>query len=106
MMRPSVFSPTGTEMGAPVFSTDAALQTVTGAHGDGAHHAVSDLLLHLEGQAALDLQRVVHLGHRTTRKFHVHDGADDFNDAFQSSSVLRPCMFFNEFKVSNVAPPD
>ena len=51
MMRPSVPSPTGTEIGAPVASHgQAALQAFGGAHGDGAHHAVAELLLHFERQ--------------------------------------------------------
>ena len=41
---------------------------------------VPDLLLHLQGETVLDLERIVDLGHRGARKLHVHDGADDFND--------------------------
>ena len=80
-MRPRVFGPTGTEIGAPVLSTpDPALQAVGGAHRDGAHHPVADLLLHFQGQAVLDLERVIDLGHRRARKLRVHDGPDDFDD--------------------------
>ena len=46
-----------------IVDTDPALQAVGGTHRDGAHHPVPDLLLDLEGQAVLDLERVVDLGH-------------------------------------------
>src|SRR5690606_40953930 len=55
---------------------------------DGTHHAVAELLLDLEGQASfgegvgsvLELQGVIHLGHRFARELDVHHGADALND--------------------------
>ena len=63
-----------------VVDADASLQPVGRAHRDGAHHAVPDLLLDLEREAVLDLERVVDLGHRVARELHVNDGSDDFDD--------------------------
>ena len=63
-----------------VVDPDAALQPVGRAHCDGTHHSVPDLLLDLERQAVLDLERVVDLGHRVARELHVNDGPDDFDD--------------------------
>ena len=65
----------------------AALETLGGAHGDGAHPVVAEMLLHFErqlglGAAGQDIfggQRVVNGGQRFG-KFHVHDRADDLND--------------------------
>ena len=49
MMRPSVAWPTGTVIGrARGFDRQAALQAFGGAHGDRAHDAVAELLLHFE----------------------------------------------------------
>ena len=50
MMRPRVPNwPTGTEIGAPVLlHLHAATQAVGRTHGDGAHDAVAQLLLHFE----------------------------------------------------------
>ena len=63
---------------AGVADADAALQPFAGAHRDGADHAVTQLLLHLEGQIGIrDLQRVIDLGDRVPRELHVHHGADD-----------------------------
>src|SRR3569623_520818 len=60
---------------------ETALQAVGGTHGDGTHHAVTQLLLHLEGQAGVrDVQRVIDLGHGITRKFHVDHRADNLYD--------------------------
>ena len=51
MMRPSVAVPTGTLMPlAGVLHGEAAAQAVGGTHGDGAHDAVAELLLHFERQ--------------------------------------------------------
>jgi hypothetical protein len=52
MMRPSVSGPTGTVIGsAGVDDLLAAHQAVGGVHGDGAHHALAQVLRHLEHQA-------------------------------------------------------
>ena len=65
----------------------AALESLGGAHGDGAHPVVAEMLLHFERQLGLgaaragvfDRQRVVN-GGQLAGKFHVHDRADDLND--------------------------
>src|SRR5260370_36546272 len=60
---------------------EAALQPFRRAHGDGAHHAVAQLLLHLERQVhVLELERLVDLGDGFARKLDVDDGADDLGD--------------------------
>jgi hypothetical protein len=52
MMRPSVSSPTGTEIGAPVSCHRlAAHQTFGGVHGDGAHGVLAEMLRDFENQA-------------------------------------------------------
>ena len=80
-MRPRVFSPTGARIRLPgIGDTDAASQAVGGAHGDGAHDPLADLLLHLKGQAVVDLERVIHLGHGAAGKLHVDHGTDDLGD--------------------------
>src|SRR5690606_29236018 len=59
----------------------AATQTVGGAQGDGAHHAVTELLLDFQREGrAFHLQRVVHARHLVAREFHVHNGADALDD--------------------------
>ena len=82
MMRPSVALPTGTLIGLPVrFHGEAALQAFGGAHGDGAHHAVAELLLHFERQFdVLELERLVDSRNRLARELHVDDGADDLGN--------------------------
>jgi len=81
MMRPSVARPTGTEIGAPVDSTARPRFRRGGAHGDGAHDPVTELLLHLEREIdVFELQRLVDLRDRFARKFHVDDCADDLRN--------------------------
>ena len=66
---------------AGAFDGEAAAQAFGGAHCDGAHHAVAELLLHLEGQVdIIEFERVIHLGDLIARKFHVDDRADDLHD--------------------------
>ena len=81
-MRPSVALPTGTLIGLPVaFHREAALQAFRGAHGDGAHDAVAELLLHFEREIhVLELERFVDLRDRLARELHVDDGADDLGN--------------------------
>jgi hypothetical protein len=58
-------------------------QAVGRAQRDGAHHAVAELLLHLQGQrrAARSFERVVHAsGICVARELHVDDRADALND--------------------------
>ncbi|MNS96349.1 hypothetical protein D3C72_1306450 [compost metagenome] len=58
-----------------------ALQAIGGAQRDAADHAVTELLLHFQGDfGVVHLQRVVHLRHRLAGEFDVDDGADDLND--------------------------
>ena len=60
---------------------DPALQAIGGAHRDRPHHAVAELLLHLEGEVLLiEPQRVIDLGNFTARELDVHDRADDLYD--------------------------
>jgi len=73
----------------------AALQAFRGAHGDGAHHPVAELLLHLERQIDfLELQRFVDSRDRLARELDVDDGADDLgNVSFgraHTLCILRP----------------
>src|ERR1039458_1094677 len=73
----------------------AALETFGGAHGDGAHPVVAEVLLHFEGQLGLAVsghfifegQRVVNCG-KLSRELDVHNGADDLND-FAFAHVLK-----------------
>jgi hypothetical protein len=74
---------------ARVADHEAATQTFGRAQRDGAHDAVAQLLLHFERQRrALELERVVNLGHPLARKLHVHHGADTLHDLAQSACVL------------------
>ena len=59
----------------------AALQAFGHAHGDRAHDAVAELLLHFQRQVdVLELQRFVNLRDLVARKFHVDDRADDLHN--------------------------
>ena len=67
----------------------AALQTFGRAHGNGAHHAVAQLLLHFKSQAGFGQgivlilfkdKSVINLRHRVAGEFNVHHSADDLND--------------------------
>jgi hypothetical protein len=87
----------------------AALQAVAGAHGDRAHHAVAQLLLHLERQALLDQlvgrvglqdQRVVHERHLVARELDIDDRADGLNDASGGH-----CLPLIEIQAIAAAPP-
>ena len=92
MMRPSVSSPTGTEIGAAgVRHRLAADQALGGVHGDGAHGVLAEMLRDLEHQAAavvVGLQRVQDR-RQVVGELHVHDGADHLRDA-ASGTQLRP----------------
>ena len=60
----------------------AAAQAVGGSERDGAHDAVTELLLHLERQADfVHLERVVDGGHLVAREFHVDHRTDALNDS-------------------------
>ena len=86
-MRPSVALPTGTEIGLPVPRTvQPALQAFGSTHGDGAHDAIPQLLLHFQNQVRIrELQRFVDMRNVLARKLDVDDGADDLGDLAFSS---------------------
>ena len=83
-MRPSVWSPTGTEIGCSrVDDLDAAREPVGRVHRDGAHAIVAEMLLHLRDQLAraavlgdLDAERVVDLGEPVREDGVEHDALD------------------------------
>ena len=83
MMRPSVSSPTGTEIGAPVsVHFLAAHQALGGVHRDGAHGVLAEMLRDFEHQAVaavLGLERVQDR-RQVILELHVDDGADDLGD--------------------------
>ena len=60
-----------------VVDPDATLQSIGRPHRDGAHHPIANLLLDLEGQAVLDLERIVNLGHQVAGELNVHHRTDD-----------------------------
>jgi hypothetical protein len=63
------------------------LQPVGGAHRDGAHDAVPELLLHFQRErGAVHFQGVVNTGHLVARELHVHHGADTLNNLALSLS--------------------
>ena len=60
---------------------EAAAQTLGRTHGDGAHDAVTQLLLHLEGEVhIIEFERVIDLRDLIAWKFHIDDRADDLHD--------------------------
>src|SRR5690606_29071913 len=66
----------------------ATTQTVGGTHGDGANHAVAQLLLDFESQALLgecgavigELESVINVGNAVAGELNIHHGADALND--------------------------
>ena len=88
---------------AGVGDLGAADQAVGGLHRDGADHAVADVLGDLERRACcvsppsveLDLERVVHLGHRVDGELDVDDRADHPGDAADASRPVFWCVSFN-----------
>ena len=101
MMRPSVSVPTGTMIGAFVFTTmHAAAQAVGAAERDRAHDAVAQLLLHLERQPDLvQLERVVDLGDLVARKFHVDHRADALNNRSLVHSFPCPLTAYSDLRI-------
>ncbi len=83
MMRPSVSSPTGTEIGrARIGHCGAADEAFGRVHGDGAHGVLAEMLRHFEHQAVAvvdGLQRVQD-GRQVAVERDVHHGADDLAD--------------------------
>ncbi len=90
MMRPSVFAPTGTEIGAPVLTTFMPRRSPSEEpERDRPHDAVAQLLLDLERQPDLvHLERVVDVGQLVARELDVDDGADALNDRSLIHGVL------------------
>ena len=84
MMRPSVSSPTGTVIGAPVSVTSwPRMRPSDDVHGDAAHGVFAEMLRDFEDEAVAlvgGLQRVQDL-RQVTVELHVDDGADDLGDA-------------------------
>ena len=75
----------------------AADEAVGRLQRDGADHAVADVLGDLEGEHPLvvaelqvDLELVVHLGHRVARELDVDDGPDHAGDAPGAARAARP----------------
>jgi len=84
-------------------------QTIGGTHCDGTRNAVTQLLLHFQGQPCrFDFQRVVNLRHLTALELHINHRADNFDDltrahwrflsisvatcaAFQTGKMYAPC---------------
>ena len=74
---------------------DTALEAVCRAHGDGTYHAVTELLLHLEGQArCFNLQGIVHLRYAVAGELHVDHRADDFNNVACTHDVFLDISVF------------
>src|SRR5690606_3103486 len=81
-----------------VLGHQVALEAVGGTQRDRAHHAIAELLLHLEGDLrALHLQRVVHLRHVVAWELDVDDGADDLDDLALVAHVGTPLTLFDSF---------
>ncbi len=80
----------GHVIGLPVgLHGEAALQTFGGAHRDGAHHAVAELLLHFEREVHVgELERFGKIcGIASRGEFDVDDGADDLGDFAVAISI-------------------
>src|SRR6516162_2600432 len=72
---------------------ESAPQSLGGAHGDSAHDAIAELLLHLEREVdILQLQRLIDLRNRLARKLDVDDGADDLGDLSLSGGAHDACF--------------
>jgi len=73
---------------AGIGDTEAPGHTLGRTHGDGAHHAVTELLLHLQGKTlVVHGQCVIDLGHAFAGKLHIDDGADDLHDTSATHSL-------------------
>ena len=84
MMRPSVSSPTGTEIGcAGVGDFLPAHQAFRDVHRDRAHRRLAEMLRDLEHQAVAAVRGFQRVQDRRQVAFelHVDDGADDLGDA-------------------------
>ena len=80
MMRPSVSRPTGTAIGAPVFTTACPrVSPSRGLHSNATHSLVPDVLRDLENQTHVVVLHLEggHDGRQVAVKVHVDDGTDD-----------------------------
>ena len=95
MMRPSVSSPTGTEIGSPVSVTGgAAHQTFGGVHGDGAHGVLAEVLRHFEDEpvaVVVGLERVQDRRQVAVER-DVHHGADHLADTADRGACAVACL--------------
>ena len=84
MMRPSVPSPTGTEIGAPVSVTSCPRTRPFGnVHRDAAHGVLAEMLRDFEHEAVAVVGRLQRVEDRRqfALELHVDDGADHLGDA-------------------------
>ena len=83
MMRPSISSPTGTMMGAPVSATGVPrTRPSVEVHGDGANRVLAEMLRHFENEAIAligGLQSIQDF-RQVIVEFHVDDSADHLRD--------------------------
>ena len=103
MIRPSVPSPTGTEIGvAGVDDLLTAHQTLGDVHCDAAHSVLAQMLRDFENEAIAVVDRLERVEDRrqVAVELHVDDGADHLGDAaggvrdighFVTSSFLARC---------------
>ena len=84
MMRPSVPSPTGTEIGvAGVGDFLAAHEALGNVHRDAAHGVLAEMLRDLEHEPVAVVDRLERVQNRrqVAVELHVDDGADHLGDA-------------------------
>lgn len=81
--------------GAGVLHRQAAAHALGGAHGDGAHHAVAQLLLHFHGEVLfLTEECVVDIRYGIAREFHVDDRADHLHYLAVAHFTILKTIFF------------
>ncbi len=95
-IRPSVSSPTGTWIGAPVARTESPRRTPSVVSiAMHAHRAVAEALLHLEHEAvaalAIDLERVENLRQALAAELDVDDRTDHLHDGAGARFQLHNC---------------
>ncbi len=81
-----------------------ALQPFGRSHGDGADHAVAQLLLHFQDQPVfIETQRVVDLGHRPAGELDVHHRADDLHHIARTHALGSSYNLFHRVSASEEA---
>ena len=94
MMRPSVSSPTGTEIGSPVSVTSwPRTRPSVDVHGDGAHRVLAEMLGDLEDEpvaVVLGLERVQDR-RQVPVELHVDHGAGHLGDAARMTPLTFGC---------------